>query len=66
MKRRGGKVLEDTLDQNLSCYVLITCGQSGKDGNMQVEMSYRGDAALASYLIQGAQSFLDKEEDDAR
>lgn len=64
MKRRGGKALEDALDQNLSCYVLITCGASGIDGNMEVEMSYRGDAALASYLIQGAQSFLDQEESE--
>jgi hypothetical protein len=55
--------LQEALDQNLSCYVLITCGQPSEDGQMQVKMTYRGDATLAAYLLQGAQVFIDQEEE---
>lgn len=43
------------------CYVLITCDQPTADGHMQVEMSYEGDASVASYLLQGAQSYIDEQ-----
>lgn len=45
--------------QRNACYVLITCGQPTEDGEMQVELTYEGDAGLASYLVESAQSFLD-------
>lgn len=64
MKKRSRKHLQEVLDNDPSCYVLITCGQPSEDGQMQVEMTYQGDATLASYLIQGAQSFIDQEEDE--
>lgn len=63
MNKRSQKHLQETLDKNHSCYVLITCGQPSENGEMQVEMTYQGDSALASYLIQGAQSIIDREEE---
>ena len=42
------------------CYVLITCSRPDADGEMQVEMDYAGDIALASYLLQGAQKMIDE------
>ncbi len=64
MKENSRKHLQEALDKNPSCYVLITCGQPSEDGQMQVEMTYHGDAALASYLLQGAQLFIDQDEQD--
>lgn len=61
MKREKEKLLRETLAKNHACYVLITCNEPGDDGEMQVEMTYEGDAALAAYLLQGAQSFMDQE-----
>ncbi|TXI40304.1 MAG: hypothetical protein E6Q59_03675 [Nitrosomonas sp.] len=46
-----------------ACYILITCQHPAPDGVMQVKMSYEGDATLASYLLQGAQSYIDEEGD---
>lgn len=63
MNKRDRKHLKEALDKNPSCYVLITCGQPSEDGQMQVEMTYQGDATLAAYLLQGAQSFIDQEEE---
>lgn len=64
MKKRGRKHLRGAVDKDSSCYVLITCGKPSKDGEMQVQMTYQGDAALAAYLLQGAQSFFDHDEDE--
>ncbi len=61
MNKRSRKHLQEALNKNPSCYVLITCGQPSEDGEMQVEMTYQGDAALASYLLQGAQLYIDPE-----
>lgn len=46
------------------CYVLITCEAPSDDGEMHVEMTYEGDATLAAYLLQGAQSFIDEQDSD--
>jgi hypothetical protein len=63
MKSNKHKRLHNTLLKNHACYVLITCDEPSDDGDMQVEMTYEGDATLAAYLLQGAQSFMhDKEE----
>ena len=59
---RRGKVPQDLkkdLEKNHSCYILITCGKPSKGGDMQVEMSYEGDAYLAAYLIESAQGIID-------
>lgn len=63
MSKRGRKHIQEVLEKDPSCYVLITCGNPSEDGQMQVEMTYQGDAVLAAYLLQGAQSFMDQEEE---
>lgn len=65
MSKSYKKHLKEALQKDPSCYVLITCGQPSEDGEMQVEMTYQGDAALAAYLLQGAQLFMDQEEQEA-
>lgn len=62
MKRDVEDRIKKTLAKNHACYVLITCNQPSLDGDMEVKMSYEGDAALASYLIQGAQVIIDEDE----
>lgn len=64
MKRDVQKLLKSTLAKKHVCYVLITCDAPSEDGHMQVEMTYEGDATLAAYLLQGAQSFIDEQELD--
>jgi hypothetical protein len=66
MNKRSQKELQRALEKNPSCYVLITCGQPSEDGQMQVEMTYQGDTALAAYLLQGAQSFINQEEEQEK
>lgn len=53
------KHIREELVKKHACYVLITCGEPSEDGEMQVEMSYEGDAMLAAFLIEGAQSAID-------
>lgn len=62
MNKKTLKHLRGALDNNPSCYVLITCSQPSESGQMEVEMSYQGDLCLASYLLQEAQTFIEKEE----
>ena len=64
MNKKSRKHLQDVLETDPSCYVLITCGQPSEDGEMQVEMTYQGDVSMASYLLQGAQIFIDQEDED--
>lgn len=64
MKSNRQKRIHDTLSKNHACYVLITCDEPTDDGNMQVQMTYEGDADLAAYLLQGAQSIIDERDDD--
>lgn len=59
MKRDVKKQIEDKLAKRHVCYVLITCDAPTEDGEMQVNMTYEGDASLAACLLQGAQSFID-------
>ncbi len=63
MSKNSYKDLQKALNKKPSCYVLITCGQPTEDGQMQVEMTYQGDTALAAYLLQGAQLLIDQEEE---
>lgn len=44
-----------------ACYVLITCGEPNAEGKMSVELTYQGDPALAAYLLENAQGFIDDE-----
>lgn len=51
--------LRDQLANQYACYVLITCDEPTPDGKMNIEMNYEGDAALAAYMIEGAQGVID-------
>lgn len=63
MKNNVQKRLKESLSKKHICYVLITCDAPSDDGEMQVEMCYEGDAALAAYLLQGAtQSLIDQQD----
>jgi hypothetical protein len=62
MRRDIQKQIRKTLAKNHACYVLITCDEPSSDGDMQVQMTYEGDATLAAYLLQGAQCFIDEQE----
>lgn len=64
MRRNVEKYLKAKLAKKHVCYVLITCDAASDNGEMQVEMTYEGDADLAVYLLQGAQDFIDDEELD--
>ena len=55
MKRGSGKCVKMDRTRKHACYVLITCAEPTDDWEMQVEMSYEGDATLAAYILQGAQ-----------
>jgi hypothetical protein len=65
MKRRLDKKIADHLAKNHTCYILITCNAAAADGNMQVEMTYEGDPALAACLLEGAQNMLDEQVQEA-
>ncbi len=45
-------------------YVLVTCRKvpekSSENQKMEVELSFEGDPALASYLVHGAQEYFDE------
>lgn len=60
------KRIKKLLAKEYAGFVLITCKNPVANGQMQVEMSYEGDTALAAYLLDGAQGYLDEEEKDVR
>ncbi len=62
MTHDPNRKIKTTLAKNHSCYVLITCDGPDNNGEMQVEMTYEGDPALASYLLQGAQNVIKDQE----
>ncbi len=64
MREDVQKRIRKTLAKNHACYVLITCDEPTEDGEMQVEMTYEGDATVAAYLLQGATSFMEEEQDE--
>ena len=65
MKKNSRLDIQKLLKEAPACYVLITCDAPSDDGKMQVEMSYEGDAALAAYILQGAQLRIDEQELEA-
>lgn len=40
-------------------YVLVTAKKSSKEDQLEVDMSFEGEAALASFLLEGAQKAID-------
>ena len=63
MKCKDRKRIKEKLGKNNVCYVLITCAEPADNGDMEVEMTYEGDAALACYLLQGAQNLIEEQEE---
>ena len=51
------------LKNDQACRIVITCGKPSTDGKMSVEMTYDGDPSLASYLLETAQGFIDRDDD---
>ena len=64
MKEDAHTRIRKLLSKKYVGYVLITCKPPEKSGGMQVEMTYEGDVALASYLLEGARGYLDEEDCD--
>ena len=63
MIKQIDKDIRDELAKKHACYVLVTCDAPSAEGSMNVEMSYEGDPALASYLLQGAQEYFESQEE---
>lgn len=63
MNCKDRKRIKEKLGKNNVCYVLITCAEPSDSGDMEVEMTYEGDAALACYLLQGAQNLIEEQEE---
>ena len=51
--------IKKALSKNKCCYVLITCSDPSKEGQMEVEMTYAGDPILAAYLVESAQNIIE-------
>ena len=64
MVKHIDKDIRETLAKKHACYVLVTCDQPSEEGKMNVEMSYEGDPALASFLLQGAQDYFTEQDAD--
>jgi len=63
-KKYSLEEIKKILSERHACYVLVTCSEPSKEGKMEVEMSYDGDEALASYLLQSAQNIFDEKIDE--
>ncbi len=64
MKEDIHKRIKKLLGKDYAGYVLVTCKRPVADGHMQVEMTYDGNPILAAYLLEGAQEYLDEEEEE--
>lgn len=62
MKEDAHTRIRKLLSNKYVGYVLITCKHAERSGSMEVEMTYEGDVALASYLVEGARGQLDDTE----
>lgn len=51
--------IKQSLSEKHACYVLITCSEPSKEGQMQVEMCYDGDESLAAFLVDNASQVFD-------
>ncbi|AKC30850.1 hypothetical protein L2bCS78408_01215 [Chlamydia trachomatis] len=45
---------------DISAYVVLTCGQPSAEGKMNVEMVYEGDRELVSFLLTKALASLEQ------
>ncbi len=51
--------IKKAVKKDCACYVLLTCTEPNADGNMEVEMNYEGDEALAAFLVENAAQVFD-------
>ena len=51
--------IKHALSQMHACYVLITCSEPSKEGQMEVQMTYEGDESLAAFLVDNASQVFD-------
>lgn len=59
--------MRKNLEENNTCYVLITCEPPTDDGEMEVKMTYGGEPIVAEYLIQGAlDHFYENHQDEEK
>jgi len=63
-KKYSLEEIKKILSGKHACYVLVTCSDPSEEGKMEVELSYDGDEALASYLLQSAQNIFDEKIDE--
>jgi hypothetical protein len=61
MQHEEHQEINDALAANHACYILITLGAPNEEGKMEVEMTYKGDAGVASFLLQQAQAVVDEQ-----
>lgn len=52
--------IKKTLAEKHACYVLITCAEPTREGQMEVEMTYEGDESLASFLVENASQVFEE------
>lgn len=62
IRKHESLLFRETLAKKHPCFVLITCDPPTETGNMNVEMSFEGDPALAALMLRGAQSYLEESE----
>lgn len=48
-------------DEDLACYVLVSCGKPTPTGEMPVQCTFEGDTLLAAYLLEKAQRYLESQ-----
>lgn len=65
-KGKAASMLRASLDKDYLGYVLITCEKPSEEGKMEVEFSYGGEAALASFLVDSAQVYLEEQDEADR
>lgn len=63
MNKEAYERFKRALGRDHACYILITCKEPTANGDMQVDFSYEGDSTLAAYLLQGAQKYMEEQED---
>ena len=59
MKGDVHHIVRKSVPKDHACYVLITCDPPTEEGLMNIRLSYEGHAALASYMLEGAQRMIE-------
>lgn len=65
-KRLLKEEMQQFLEDKYEAFVLITCSEADEKGQMQVDMKYKGDEDLVSYLLQGGSQVFENHEEDIK